>query len=282
MNTKFSEQQKNIMRTAFLTAYPKIFTDIDYSMEIFSHVKDLAIKYGFSFQPNQFSNMMALEIEARHKAVNHQLNQIIDKDTLVIEIAAGLSPRCLQYQNFDYVELDLKPVIDIKKNIYNLMGHKFSENTLFSVDLSNVTKLHQCLETILKNNKHKKIVVVNEGLFWYLTKEIITSISQAFVKMFQDYDWCWITADCPCDGLQDFEHRKIISDSAKIKRDLFADYNDFKNLFANCSLTCKRYQLTQLLKYENLFSAKFLSISKQETINRINSYTSVAVLKNIK
>lgn len=119
MNANYSEQQINIMRTAFLTAYPKIFTDIDYSVEIFSHMKDLAVNNGFSFQPNQFSNAMTLEIEARYKAINNYLNKIIDKDTLVIEIAAGLSPRRLQYKNYDYEELDLKPIIDIKKNIYS-------------------------------------------------------------------------------------------------------------------------------------------------------------------
>lgn len=150
---------------------------------------------------------------------------------------------------------------------------------MFDVDLSNVNQLHQCLETILENNKHRKIIVISEGLFWYLTKEIIMNIAQEFVIMFQSHDWCWVTADCPCDDRQDFEHRRIISDSAQVKRDLFTSYEDFKNLFANCNLISKRYKLSELLKYENLFSARLLSFSEQETINRINSYTNVAVLK---
>lgn len=118
MSQKFTEQQNNIMRTAFLTAFPKIFTDIDYSMEIFSCMRKLVTEQGFTFQPEQFSNAMSLEIEARHKAVNRVLDQVIDKDTLVIELASGLSPRRLQYQNNDYAELDFAPITAIKKSIY--------------------------------------------------------------------------------------------------------------------------------------------------------------------
>ena len=39
MNNNFNESQYAAMRTAFLTAYPKIFTDIDYSIDIFSNMK---------------------------------------------------------------------------------------------------------------------------------------------------------------------------------------------------------------------------------------------------
>ena len=279
ITNNFSEQQNNIMRTAFLTAYPKIFTDIDYSMEIFSYMKNLVIKNGFSFEPSQFINDMALEIEARHKATNHELDRLIDHDTLVIEIAAGLSPRHLQYQSYDYIELDLKPVIEIKKSIYSDLSYERLNNTLFDVDLANIEQLHRCLITILKHNQHKKIVVISEGLFWYLTKDVISNLAREFTTMFQGYDWYWISADCPCDDIQDYDHRKIISESAKVKRGTFTDYEDFKTFFAHCGLTSNRDKLADLLKYEDLFSAKFLSINQQEAINRINSYTSIALLK---
>ena len=284
VNNNFSEQQSNIMRTAFLTAYPKIFTDIDYSMEIFAFMKDLVMKNGFAFQPNQFTNAMALEIEARHKAINHELDRLINHDTLVIEIAAGLSPRRLQYQDYDYVELDFKPIIEIKKSIYLSiypdLADKFINNTLFDVDLANTEQLHQRLTTILQQHQHKKIVVISEGLFWYLTKDVIGNLAREFTTMFQGYDWYWISADCPCDDIQDYDHRKTIADSAKVKRGTFADFADFKNFFAGCGLITQRYQLADLLKHEDLFSANFFSINQSETIKRINSYTSIAVLKN--
>lgn len=280
ITNKFSKQQNNIIRTAFLTAYPKIFTDIDYSMEIFSYMKNLVIKNGFSFEPDQFTNAMALEIEARHKAINHELDRLIDHDTLVIEIAAGLSPRHLQYQSYDYIELDFKPVIEIKKSIYSDLSYERLNNTLFDVDLANIEQLHRCLITILKHNQHKKIVVISEGLFWYLTKDVIGNLAREFTTMFQGYDWYWISADCPCDDIQDYDHRKTIADSAKVKRGTFTDFADFKNFFAIYGLVTQRYQLADLLKHEDLFSANFFSINQPETIKRINSYTDIAVLKN--
>ncbi|MBO4823168.1 MAG: hypothetical protein J5580_01205 [Clostridia bacterium] len=126
----------------------------------------------------------------------------------------------------------------------------------------------------------QKIVVISEGLFWYLTKEVIGNLAREFTTMFQGYDWYWISADCPCDDIQDYDHRKTIADSAKVKRGTFTDFADFKNFFAIYGLVTQRYQLADLLKHEDLFSANFFSINQSETIKRINSYTDIAVLKN--
>ena len=124
----YSDTQYTTMRTAFLTAFPKIFTNIEFSIDIFSNMKELAIRNGFSFSPNLFSNEMSVEIEARHKALNRALDKYISKDVLVIEIAAGLSPRHLQYSDYNYYELDFNPIIDIKKNLYTTMGYEFLNN----------------------------------------------------------------------------------------------------------------------------------------------------------
>ena len=87
----------NTMRTAILTAYPKLFTDIPYAPQLFFHAIRLAVGYGFSFEPSLFVEKMSLEIEARHKALNAALREQIDADTLVVELGAGLSPRRLEF-----------------------------------------------------------------------------------------------------------------------------------------------------------------------------------------
>ena len=130
------------MRTAFLTAFPKIFTDIEFSTDIFINMKQLSIKNGFSFSPNHFSNEMSVEIEARYKSLDRVLDKYITKDTLIIEIAAGLSPRHLQYRNKNYYELDFNPIIEIKKNIYTSMGYEVLNNFLYGLDITNISKLH--------------------------------------------------------------------------------------------------------------------------------------------
>lgn len=58
LTEKFGEAQYGAIRTSFLTAFPKIFTDIDFSIEIFSKMKNLATKKGFAFLPSMFSNEM--------------------------------------------------------------------------------------------------------------------------------------------------------------------------------------------------------------------------------
>ncbi len=69
----------SIMRTAILTAFPKIFSDIEFANEIFSQALQLANFYNFSFQPEFFTAKMAVEIEARYKAVSNVLLHQIKK-----------------------------------------------------------------------------------------------------------------------------------------------------------------------------------------------------------
>lgn len=279
VKNNYSEEQYRIMRTSFLTAFPKIFTDIEFSTDIFSIMKDLALKKGFSFLPNHFSNEMSVEIEARHKALNCALSKYITEDTLVIEIAAGLSPRHLQYRNYDYVELDFKPVIDIKKEIYTSMGYSTLNNTLYDVDITDIDSFHECLTKIINYKKYKKIIILNEGLFWYLTKNDIQNFTTELMSTLDNISWMWITSDCPATIKNDSDYRSIISNSAKVRKDTFTDYEDFSTFFNNIGLENIRYKLSDFLNYENLSSAKFLSFNEYETNKKIDSYTDIAILQ---
>lgn len=274
----YNEMQYGTMRTAFLTAFPKIFTNIEFSTDIFSNMKELAMKKGFSFLPNHFSNEMSVEIEARHKSLNKALDKYITKDTLVIEIAAGLSPRHLQYKDYDYYELDFEPVIDIKKDIYLAMGYENLNNSLYGVDITNIELFHNCLNEIINIKQHSKIIIINEGLFWYLTKEQIKEITDELCTSLLNTDWIWITSDCPTKEKSEAEYRNIISDSAKVKRGTFLDYSDFTDFFYEIGLSNDRFKLSDFLNYQDISSAKFLSFKESETIDKINSYTDIAIL----
>ena len=277
-NNNYNEMQYATMRTAFLTAFPKIFTNIEFSTEIFSNMKELAMKNGFSFLPSHFSNEMSIEIEARHKSLNKALDNYLSKDTLVIEIAAGLSPRHLQYKDYDYYELDFEPVIDIKKNIYSAMGYKELKNSLYGLDITDIEKLHNYINEIINIKKYSKIIILNEGLFWYLTKDQIKNITKELSISLLNIDWMWITSDCPTKEKSEAEYRNIISDSAKAKRGTFSDYNDFTVFFKEIGLSNEKYKLSDFLNYQDLSSAQFLSFEEPETIDRINTYTNIAIL----
>ncbi len=281
MSDKYSEQQYGAMRTAFLTAYPKIFTDIDFSSQIFSEMKTLAMQKGFAFSANHFSNEMSVEIEARHKALNFALEKYVSKDDLVIEIAAGLSPRHLQYKNLNYLELDFKPIMDIKREIYQALGYTNLVDSLNDVDVTNTKELHGFLTKVLKNNNYHKIIILNEGLFWYLSKIEITNLTNEIGSSFCGFDWMWITSDCPVTDKVDLDYRNTISNSAKVKRKTFEDYEDFSDFFKNLGVSNQRYKLNDFVSYHDLSSAKFFSLDENQTIQRINTYTNIAILKPI-
>jgi len=281
-NNKFSEAQYGAMRTGFLTAFPKIFTDIRYSSEIFSYMRNLVFDYGFSFQPSMFNNQMAVEIEARHKATSKVLEKYITPDTLVIEVACGLSPRRLEFEYFNYLEVDFQPVVDIKKDVYFALGKKKFAKSLVGVDLADTAKLTEFLSGVVNKHKFKKIIVVNEGLFWYLTKEQIATMTSEFVKAFNEIDWMWVTADCPTETLTDDEYRKVISSTANVKRGTFVDYTDFTKFFEELGLKNEKHKLSDFINYNDLSSAKLFSVEELDAITKINTYTNIAVLKKIK
>lgn len=278
MDNNYNEVQYATMRTSFLTAFPKIFTDIEFSVDIFKNMKELAINSGFSFLTNHFSCEMSVEIEARHKSLNRALDKYINKDTLIIEIAAGLSPRHLQYENCNYYELDFSPVIDIKRDVYTAMGYGKLNSSLYGLDINDLKSLRKCINEIVSTKEYDRVIIVNEGLFWYLTKEQIKNITTKFNDLFTNKDWIWITSDCPTEEKSEEEYRNIISDSAKSKRGTFIDYNDFTDFFKQLGLYNVRYKLSDYLNYEDLSSAKLLSFDKAETMKKINTYTDIAIL----
>ena len=279
MSNKYSEQQYGAMRTAFLTAFPKIFTDIDFASPIFSAMKALAMQKGFAFSPNHFSNEMAVEIEARHKALNSALEKLVTKDTLVIEIAAGLSPRHLQYKNLNYLELDFKPIMDIKREIYQTLGYENLVASLNDVDVTDPQALHNFLAKVLPHKNYDQIIILNEGLFWYLSQTEIANLTNEFTSSLGDCAWLWLTADCPATDKVADNYRQTIAASANVKSKTFADYADFANFFQNLGLSNQRYKLNDFVQYQDLSSAKFFALDVKQTEQRLATYTDLAILK---
>lgn len=277
--SEYNEEQYAVMRTAFLTAYPKIFTNIKNSIEIFSFMKELAIENNFSFSPSQFTNEMSIEIEARYKGVNNILNRYITKDTLIIEVAAGLSPRRIEYSSYNYAEIDLSPIIEIKHEIYKNIYPKFIDD-LYSSDIKNIDELKSALKQIMNKKSFKNIIFLSEGLFWYLTKTDIQNITNELKESFKDINWIWITSDCPVNDKVDLNYRNVISNSAKVKKEkTFSDYDDFSNFFKNNEIENSRIKLSELLPYEQLSAAHLFSVREEDALRRIDTYTNIAILK---
>ena len=264
-------------RTAFLTSYPKIFTDILNASDFFSKAINISVRYGFEFQPNLFENRMCVEIESRYKALNALIKTHLNDKTLIIELASGLSPRKIEFAHFPFYEIDLPEIIEIKKEIYKDMN--INCDSLISMDLSDTTILFDVLSEIIEKNYGKDILIVSEGLFWYLKRKDIQGMVDVFKKAFCHTEWKWLTADCFAQEIFEPDYRKVIAKSSnKSSIEPFADFEDEFKFFSDNGLTLQRYQITELIDVCDVSSGKFFHIPENEIKTRMNNYTDIACL----
>lgn len=265
-------------RTAFLTSYPKIFTDILNASDFFSKAINVSARYGFEFQPSLFENQMCIEIESRYKALNSLIRKHLNNKTLIIELASGLSPRKIEFAHYPYYEIDLPEIIEIKKEIYKDMN--ISCDGLICMDLCDKTILYDLLNEIIENYNDKDILIVSEGLFWYLKRNDIQGMVDVFKKVFCHSEWKWLTADCFAQEVFEVDYRKVIAKSSnKSSIEPFADFDDEFNFFSDNGLTLERYQIIELINTCDVSSGKFFHISENEIKTRMNNYTDIACLR---
>lgn len=268
------------MRTAFLTAYPKIFTDISNGAEIFFQATKLATEYGFSFQTSLFVANMAIEIEARHKALSTAVKKQIKGNTLVIELAAGLSPRRTEFDETPYVEIDHKPIVEIKKDVYGKMGMKEYASNLLVSDFTKQGDFAALLEG-LHLQRYQKVVVVSEGLFWYLKRAHVQGMVEALNNALQGISWVWVTADCPIKAeVSEEEYRNVIANSSnRSPVEPFADFADFAFFFENNGFFVTASNLASFVKPQDVTSGRFFSVPLEDVEKRMADYTDIAVIE---
>lgn len=277
-----SDELTKTMRTAFLTAYPKIFTNIEYASDIFAKSIQLSSEHGFFFKPSLFVVDMAVEIEARYKALSSLLSERITDDCVVIDLASGLSPRRIAFEDVNYYESDLPPIVKIKKQVYNELNFSKFIAGVLSVDLADIDSFNCFLDSIPCIQKYKKIIFLSEGLFWYLKRNHVQQMINCVKNKFSKVGFEWITADCPVQHYVDIPYRNKIADSSdKSPVEPFSDYNDYYHFFTSNDFDILRYKLIEYISPEDIFSGKVLSITKSEIITRMNSYTDLAVIKRM-
>ena len=275
----------NVIRTAFLTAFPKIFTDIPYSFDIFQSALKLSEQNGITFHPEQFTAKMSVEIEARYKAASKLLSNTIntlEKPPIVIEIAAGLSPRSLEFQNVDYREIDFPLIMEQKSQIFRDINRSDSTNNLIGLDLTDTAKLRDIIDQIINQNPDHSLIFLSEGLFWYLTREDIANLSQIIGSALKTAGGCWISTDCPVDAQYIPEtaeqYRSVILNSSGKDQKPFHTQAEFVEFFQNAGFSVKTQKLFDLVDQSAIRSAKLFGYSDQEIAAKINSYTDISTL----
>lgn len=280
----YSSNERAIMRTSILTLYPKIFTDIPFANKIFSSAVNLACEYGFVFQPDLLVAQLSVEIEARHKAVNQALVQNLNElgdNVIIVELASGLSPRKLEFSDYHYVEVDYPPVQEMKKEIYKNLGYRFNASDLIGANLTNREDLNRIENSILKINNKKSVIIVSEGLFWYLNDEGISNLAQKFYELTQKLNGLWITGDCPLahESANTENYKAVIADSSKRSRDKpFDSYKSFKLFFNKIGFSVESKRICDLINLNELVSAKFFAEKESRVKERLDTYTNIATL----
>lgn len=282
---RYSQERRNTMRTAFLTAFPKMFTDISYVHEIFAASLECAHEWGFTFTPEQFVANLAVELEARHKALSAAVAAATDEfrdPPVIVELGAGLSPRRLEFKSHSYVEIDLPPVIAIKQAVYTSIGHKFDARELVEADFADADGLESALQIVRDLQGDRQIVVVSEGLFWYLSRADVDQLVRAMGRLLSN-GGIWVTADCPPVGPPPVPtgYKSVIAKSSNKKMDQpFSDLHDFATFFEEHGFGLKTTRLEDWVSPHTLLSASLFSPRVDETLERMRSYTDVASISS--
>lgn len=281
--TEYSLDQQNTMRTAFLTAFPKIFTDLPYTNDIFLETIRLANKWRFSFQPEQFVAKLAVELEARHRAVSCTVREQVNKigDCLIIELGAGLSSRRLEFKDIPYIEVDFPPMVEIKCKIYETLGFSVKTGELIGADLSSISDLDYIIKAIAVLKPDCPVIMVSEGLFWYLTRDNMLDLSKFAHSTLHSGSGFWITGDCPpqIDVYKNDKYRNVIAESSSRKIDEpFGSLSDFEDFFVSLGFSINRTKMEEWVKPDEIVSAGLFSLSPETTLDRMRAYTDIAVL----
>ncbi len=212
MPPKAARDYARISPTAIMvSALRAKYTDMPYSREIYRAVKQITAPRLYTgtgsivsrlarFAPQSMSRVAF--IESRYLSVN-QILKNLGGDFAVVEIAAGLSPRGLEWSggNSLYIETDLQDMLSIKQQVFDKVlhekgitqrrNHHFSP--LNALDFNDWDKLGQRFFDSGKTN----IAVVHEGLASYLTMAEKEQLRDNIGKFFGKYasKGTWITPD---------------------------------------------------------------------------------------
>lgn len=203
---------EKVIPTAWMVAYRRTFSDIPYSKEIFDNLEKIRKRNKYEDIPSDLKKPeLAPQFEARHKLIDKLIYQT--KAEQVLELASGFSSRGLSMSknnNFNYIEMDLPRVTKEKKQIVEEIakdkGFDVPDNLHF--EPGNVLDFKSFENAVKYFNKSKPIVIINEGLLRYLTKDEKAIVAQNIHKILQKFNGVWITSDISL--------RKIFSKENKV------------------------------------------------------------------
>lgn len=141
-------------------------------------------------------------IEGRYYSLNDVLKEI--KNTFIVELASGLSPRSLEFlnkENIIYLETELKGLINLKEKIIKeiIKKHNLNEQNLFFMSINPLEKedMNKIGKLCLEKGRNKRLIIIHEGLLMYFDKKEKAIFRDNIRYLFENYtkDGLWLTSD---------------------------------------------------------------------------------------
>lgn len=274
---------ESIIPTAYVTAYPRIFTGTPYWKEIFDQLELLLDEEGIpKIAEDSKIIRLAPELESRYLLINKLLEQSGVKQ--VLELAAGLSPRGLIMtadSSVKYTELDLPSMAHMKKKI--LAKVKEIPSNLHIV-AGNALRLSDLEKATSDFDKSQPVAVINEGLLRYLNFDEKAQVAKNIRHILKQFGGTWITCDTTPKkflAVQDkttspgFNKKFITKTGKNFYNNMFEDEHHVKQFFEDLGFSIQSHSFNEVI--DELTSPDKLKLNRAETEELLKSGTVVVM-----
>ena len=136
--------------------------------------------------------------ELRYKSVTEAIRRTGSRQ--VLELASGLTLRGLvftQDPRYTYIESDLTGIRAEKKAIIASLRQKYglADHANLHFPAVNALDRSQLQEAVKRLNRDQPLVVVNEGLFQYLSPDEMRAVVSNIRELLAEFKGSWITPD---------------------------------------------------------------------------------------
>ena len=192
---------EKISLTAHLAAYMRQFSDIPFASDVaeLMHSREVfeALLQGQQMTPEDLL-WYAPIFELRYKSVTEAIRRTGSRQ--VLELASGLTLRGLAFAQdprYTYIESDLTGISAEKKAIIASLRQKYglADHANLHFPAVNALERSHLQEAVKRLNRDQPLVVVNEGLFQYLSPDEIRAVVGNIRELLSEFRGSWITPD---------------------------------------------------------------------------------------
>lgn len=190
-----------ISLTAQLAAYMREFSDIPFASDVAEllHSRDVFedLLEGQQMTPEDL-HWYAPIFEVRYKSVTEAIRRTGGRQ--VLELASGFTLRGLAFTQdprYTYIESDLTGISTEKKAIIASLRQRYglADHANLFFPAINALDRGQLQDAVQGLDRKQPLVVVNEGLFQYLSPDEMLSVVSNVRELLAEFQGSWITTD---------------------------------------------------------------------------------------